>query len=175
ACAAAAIPRGPSPTFSAVRGHPGRQPSETRRPPSPLPAGPGTARGSAACRSAAGSGPAPKTIPGSGPGTTRRPPTPGRRGRGGDARGRKVKGTIHWVSASHAVPAEVRLYDNLFSVPKPDEVEDVKTVLNPRSLETLTGCRVEPSLAGAAPESRYQFERQGYFCVDGPDSLAAGL
>ncbi len=95
--------------------------------------------------------------------------------RGGDSRGRKVKGTIHWVSASHAVPAEVRLYDNLFSVPKPDEVEDVKTVLNPRSLETLTGCRVEPSLAGAAPESRYQFERQGYFCVDGPDSLPAGL
>src|SRR5205809_3007677 len=95
--------------------------------------------------------------------------------RGGDSRGRKVKGTIHWVSASHAVPAEVRLYDNLFSVAKPDEVEDVKTVLNPRSLETLTGCRVEPSLAGAAPESRYQFERQGYFCVDGPDSLPAGL
>jgi len=95
--------------------------------------------------------------------------------RGGDARGRKVKGTIHWVSASHSVPAEVRLYDNLFSVPKPDEVEDFKSVLNRHSLEVLTGCRVEPFLAGAEPGSRYQFERQGYFCVDSFESSPSGL
>ena len=95
--------------------------------------------------------------------------------RGADSRGRKVKGTIHWVSAAHAVPADVRLYDHLFSVPKPDEAEDFKSVLNPKSLEVLTGCRVEPSLAGAAPASRYQFERQGYFCVDSLDSSSARL
>src|SRR6059036_1455232 len=95
--------------------------------------------------------------------------------RGGDARGRKVKGTIHWVSASHSVPAEVRLYDNLFSVPKPDEVEDFKSVLNRHSLEVLTGCRVEPFLAGAETGSRYQFERQGYFCVDSLESSLSGL
>ncbi len=95
--------------------------------------------------------------------------------RHGDSRGRKVKGTIHWVSAAHSVPADVRLYDHLFSVPKPDEAEDFKSVLNPKSLEVLTGCRVEPSLAGAAPESRYQFERQGYFCVDSLDSSSARL
>ena len=95
--------------------------------------------------------------------------------RRGDSRGRKVKGTIHWVSAAHSVPADVRLYDHLFSVPKPDEAEDPKSVLNPKSLEVLTGCRVEPSLAGATPESRYQFERQGYFCVDSLDSSSARL
>ena len=95
--------------------------------------------------------------------------------RRGDSRGRKVKGTIHWVSAAHSVPADVRLYDHLFPVPKPDEAEDFKSVLNPKSLEVLTGCRVEPSLAGAAPESRYQFERQGYFCVDSLDSSSARL
>src|SRR6267143_1905653 len=86
--------------------------------------------------------------------------------RGGDSRGRKVKGTIHWVSAPHALVADVRLYDTLFTVPKPDEAEDLKSVLNPRSLEALRDCRVEPALAGAPPGSRYQFERQGYFCVD---------
>jgi glutaminyl-tRNA synthetase len=90
--------------------------------------------------------------------------------RGGDAQGRKVKGTIHWVSAAHALEAEVRLYDHLFSVPKPDEAENWKSVLNPNSLTILTGCRLEPSLKGAAPGSRYQFERQGYFCVDTVDS-----
>jgi len=95
--------------------------------------------------------------------------------RRGDSRGRKVKGTIHWVSAAHSVPADVRLYDHLFSVPKPDEAEDPKSVLNPKSLEVLTGCRVEPSLAGATPESRYQFERQGYFCVDSLDSSSGRL
>ena len=86
--------------------------------------------------------------------------------------GRKVRGTIHWVSAAHAVEAEVRLYDHLFAKINPEEVDeggDYTDALNPASLETLTGCRVEPSLAGAPPGSRYQFERQGYVCVD-PDS-----
>jgi glutaminyl-tRNA synthetase len=93
--------------------------------------------------------------------------------RGGDSPdGRKVRGTLHWVSAAHSLPAEVRLYDHLFAKPDPDDVEegaDFTANLNPDSLEVLTSCRVEPSLAGAAPGSRYQFERQGYFCVD-PDS-----
>src|SRR5581483_10325203 len=89
--------------------------------------------------------------------------------RGGDARGRKVKGTIHWVSAAHAVDAEVRLYDHLFLTPRPDEGEDLRAALNPRSLEVLTGCKLEPSLAVVAPESRFQFERQGYFCADWKD------
>jgi glutaminyl-tRNA synthetase len=86
--------------------------------------------------------------------------------------GRKVKSTIHWVSAAHAVDAEVRLYDNLFSKENPDEVEegqDFTSNLNSNSLEVLTGCKVEPSLRDAAPGARYQFERMGYFCVD-PDS-----
>jgi glutaminyl-tRNA synthetase len=94
--------------------------------------------------------------------------------RGGAAPdGRKVQGTIHWVSAAHALPAEVRLYDHLFRNPDPENVPegtDYKVNLNPKSLETLTACQVEPSLAGAAPGSRYQFERQGYFCVDSKDS-----
>jgi glutaminyl-tRNA synthetase len=89
--------------------------------------------------------------------------------------GRKVKGTIHWVSAAHALKAEVRLYDRLFAVANPDaEAEragpDFTAYLNPKSAETLTHCYVEPSLAKAAPESRYQFERIGYFCVDAVDS-----
>ncbi len=82
---------------------------------------------------------------------------------------RKVKGTIHWVSAAHALEAEVRLYDHPFTKEDPEDVgegSDLTANLNPNSLETLTGCRVEPSLAGAAPGSRYQLERQGYFCVD---------
>jgi glutaminyl-tRNA synthetase len=88
--------------------------------------------------------------------------------------GRKVKSTIHWVSAAHAVDAEVRLYDNLFTKENPDEVEegqDFTANLNPNSLEVLTGCKVEPSLRDAAPGARYQFERMGYFCVD-TDSTA---
>jgi glutaminyl-tRNA synthetase len=93
--------------------------------------------------------------------------------RGGAAPdGRKVKGTLHWVSAAHTVKAEVRLYDRLFVQEDPGDVEegtDFTASLNPDSLEILTACRVEPSLADAAPGSRYQFERQGYFCVD-PDS-----
>ena len=83
--------------------------------------------------------------------------------------GRKVKGTIHWVSADHCLPAEVRLYDRLFMVPDPRS-DDLTTDLNPDSLKVLKDCRVEPSLAGTAPESRYQFERLGYFCVDSRDS-----
>jgi len=91
--------------------------------------------------------------------------------------GRKVRGTLHWVSAAHSLEAEVRLYDRLFLKPNPLEVEegqDFTANLNPNSLEILTSCRVEPSLAGAAPGSRYQFERQGYFCVD-PDSTDGKL
>jgi glutaminyl-tRNA synthetase len=83
--------------------------------------------------------------------------------------GRQVKSTIHWVSAAHAIPAEVRLYDTLFLKSNPGDDEDggdFTTSLNPKSLEVLTECRLEPSLAGASPGSRYQFERQGYFCVD---------
>ncbi|HYG99862.1 MAG TPA: glutamine--tRNA ligase/YqeY domain fusion protein [Terriglobales bacterium] len=86
--------------------------------------------------------------------------------------GRKVKGTIHWVSAAHAVDAEVRIYENLFTKPNPGDVEegqDFTANLNPNSLEVLTGCKLEPSLAGAQVGNRYQFERLGYFCVD-PDS-----
>jgi glutaminyl-tRNA synthetase len=87
--------------------------------------------------------------------------------------GRKVRGTLHWVSAPHSLEAEVRLYDRLFEKANPGGEKggaDFKTSLNPNSLETLTSCRVEPSLAGAAPGSRYQFERLGYFCVDSVDS-----
>jgi glutaminyl-tRNA synthetase len=83
--------------------------------------------------------------------------------------GRKVRGTIHWVSVAHAVQAEVRLYDHLFAKLNPEDVDeggDYKDALNPSSLETLTRCQVEPSLVGAEPGSRYQFERTGYFCVD---------
>ncbi|KPK82152.1 MAG: glutamine--tRNA ligase [Phycisphaerae bacterium SM23_33] len=98
--------------------------------------------------------------------------------RGGDAPdGRKVKSTLHWVSAAHALEAEVRLYDHLFTKEDPADVpegEDWKANLNPNSLEVLPSCRVEPSLAGAAAGSRYQFERLGYFCVD-PDSTAGRL
>jgi len=92
--------------------------------------------------------------------------------------GRKVKATLHWVSAAHSLPAEVRLYDHLFlKTNASDEKEsaDFKTYLNPNSLETLTSCRVEPTLAGAAPGSRYQFERLGYFCVDTKDSSDQSL
>jgi glutaminyl-tRNA synthetase len=89
--------------------------------------------------------------------------------RGGDA-GRKIKGTIHWVSAAHAVEAEVRLYDTLFSSPKPDDLDDWKAGINPASLETVPGSRVEPSLADPVPAARFQFERTGYFAVDSRDS-----
>ncbi|MFQ5650198.1 MAG: glutamine--tRNA ligase/YqeY domain fusion protein [bacterium] len=80
--------------------------------------------------------------------------------------GRKVKSTLHWVSAAHAMEAEVRLYDRLFETPNPAAAPDSRQCLNPNSLQVLRGCKVEPSLAKAQPGSRYQFERQGYFCVD---------
>jgi glutaminyl-tRNA synthetase len=88
---------------------------------------------------------------------------------GGPAAGRKVKGTIHWVSARHGVTAEVRLYDRLFTVANPGG-EDWKGLLNPASMEVLTDCRLEPGLGNAHPEERFQFERCGYFSVDPRDS-----
>ena len=98
--------------------------------------------------------------------------------RGGDAPdGRKVKATLHWVSASHAVEAEVRQYEQLFSTPTPEDVPEGKTFLdnlNPNSLEVLTGCKLEPSLSAAQPGQRFQFERIGYYCVD-PDSQPGAL
>src|SRR5204863_6924274 len=90
---------------------------------------------------------------------------------------RKVKGTIHWVSAAHVVEAEVRLYDHLFAKPDPDEVEEGQTFLanlNAKSLEVLPRAYVEPSVQGAPAGSRYQFERLGYFVVD-RDSTAGKL
>jgi glutaminyl-tRNA synthetase len=93
--------------------------------------------------------------------------------RGGDAPDhRKVKATLHWVSASRAETVEVRLYDNLFSVPDPsgEEGKDFTEFLNPNSLEVLKDCRLEPSLAEANPEDRFQFERMGYFCADRTDT-----
>jgi glutaminyl-tRNA synthetase len=99
--------------------------------------------------------------------------------RGGTAPdGRKVRGTLHWVSAPHSVPAEVRLYDRLFSVPNPLQVEEGQDWiehLNPDSLEVLNDSRVEPSLAGAEPGAIVQFERNGYFCVDSVDSSPEAL
>jgi glutaminyl-tRNA synthetase len=90
--------------------------------------------------------------------------------RGGDAPdGRKVKSTLHWVSAPHAVDAEVRLYDRLFITPNPDNTEEGKDYfsnLNTNSLKVLNDCKVETSLKNAKPGDIYQFERQGYFCVD---------
>ena len=98
--------------------------------------------------------------------------------RGGNAPdGRKVKSTIHWVSAAHALEAEVRLYENLFTKENPNDVEngaDFMSNVNRNSLEVLTSCRIEPFLAGAAPGNRYQFERKGYFCVD-PDTTPKKL
>ena len=89
---------------------------------------------------------------------------------GKNPEGRKVKGVIHWVPAAEAMPAEIRLYDRLFSVPQPGAGgRDFRGDLNPESLRTLTGCMLEPSLASAEPGERFQFEREGYFVVD-PDS-----
>jgi len=99
--------------------------------------------------------------------------------RGGDAPdGRKVKGTLHWVSAEHSLPAEARLYDHFFVKENPNEVEagkDYTDYINPNSLETLRDCRVEPSLADTQPGERCQFERLGYFCVDAKDSKPDAL
>ena len=89
--------------------------------------------------------------------------------------GRRVRGTLHWVSVRHAVEAEVRLYDRLFRVKNPQEItDDFAGALNPDSLVVRPTCFVEPGLEGAQPESRYQFERLGYFCVD-PDSTPEKL
>jgi glutaminyl-tRNA synthetase len=91
--------------------------------------------------------------------------------------GRMVKGTLHWVSAQHALDAEVRLYEHLFTRPDPEDVPegvDWRTNLNPDSLQVVTGCKAEPTLAGTTPGTRCQFLRQGYFCVD-PDSSDARL
>ncbi|BEN53238.1 glutamine--tRNA ligase [Serratia marcescens] len=90
------------------------------------------------------------------------------------ADGRKVKGVIHWVSAAHALPAEIRLYDRLFSVPNPGAAEDFLSTINPESLVIKHGF-VEPSLAAAQPEKAYQFEREGYFCADNRHSSAEHL
>ncbi len=96
--------------------------------------------------------------------------------RGGDAPdGRKVKATIHWVSAADAIDGELRLYDRLFTKENPEDLaegEDFTKNLNPKSLEVLTGCKLEPALAAKKPLERVQLERIGYFCVD-PDSTAA--
>ena len=97
--------------------------------------------------------------------------------RGGSAPdGRKVKGTIHWVSARHAVAAEVRVYERLFTAANPDTAKaaggSYRDLLNPNSLEILRGCRLEPALVEAGTEERYQFERLGYYCLDAVDSTA---
>jgi glutaminyl-tRNA synthetase len=98
--------------------------------------------------------------------------------RGGDSPdGRRVKATLHWVSAAHAIPIEVRLYDRLFSVPDPERSTEGGTfldALNPSSLEVLRNCQAEPSISSVRVPDRLQFERLGYFCVD-PDSSANGL
>ncbi len=95
--------------------------------------------------------------------------------RGGDTPdGRKVKSTIHWVSARHAIQADVRMYERLFTAENPDEGEDVNLVINPNSLEVLKNCYLEPSLAQANPGDKFQFERTGYFCLD-PDSTPEKL
>jgi glutaminyl-tRNA synthetase len=97
---------------------------------------------------------------------------------GANPQGRKVKGVIHWVSAQHGVPAEIRLYDRLFSHPTPDATRDgknYKEYINPDSLHTLTQCIVEPSLAESAPGESFQFEREGYFCRDSRLSTESNL
>jgi glutaminyl-tRNA synthetase len=99
--------------------------------------------------------------------------------RGGNAPGgRRVRGTSHWVSAEHAIPAEVRLYDRLFNKPHPMNVKDGSKFtdhINPDSLKTTTQCKLESSLKSAQKGSQYQFERLGYFCVDSDDSTEQHL
>jgi glutaminyl-tRNA synthetase len=90
---------------------------------------------------------------------------------GGPNANRKVKGTIHWVSADHSIDAEVRLYDRLFTVPEPGDTADFRESINPHSLEVVTA-KLEPSLSGARPDERYQFERLGYFALDGNNRQA---
>lgn len=96
--------------------------------------------------------------------------------RGGDAPdGRKVQGTIHWVSATESLACEVRLYDRLFTEPEPDSLEDPMSALNPASLVVVAGARIEPSVAQDAIGTRYQFERTGYFVSDTVDSQPGAL
>ena len=90
---------------------------------------------------------------------------------GGPNANRKVKGTIHWVSADHSIDAEVRLYDRRFTVPEPGDTADFRESINPHSLEVVTA-KLEPSLSGARPDERYQFERLGYFALDGNNRQA---
>ena len=98
-------------------------------------------------------------------------------GSGSEASQRKVKGTLHWVSAKHAISAEVRLYDRLFNDEAPDghKDKDYKDFINPDSLKILTNCKLEPSLKDAKPETKFQFQRIGYFCVDKKDSKPGAL
>jgi glutaminyl-tRNA synthetase len=100
-----------------------------------------------------------------------------RSGSGTEASQRKVKGTLHWVSAKHAISAEVRLYDRLFNDEAPDghKDKDYKDFINPESLKIIKNCKLEPSLKNAEPESKYQFQRIGYFCVDKKDSKPGAL
>jgi glutaminyl-tRNA synthetase len=91
---------------------------------------------------------------------------------GKNPEGRKVKGVIHWVAEKQSLPAEIRLYDRLFTVPNPDSEANFLDAINPRSLKILSDCRVEASLGSAVPGSRFQFERNGYFCLDTVDSTA---
>ncbi len=96
--------------------------------------------------------------------------------KGGDAPdGRKVKSTLHWVSADHAIDAQVRLFENLFTMENPGAEDDFKTCINENSRKVLTGCKIEPELLNAAPGFRCQFERLGYFCVDRKDSTPGHL
>ena len=90
---------------------------------------------------------------------------------------KKVKGTIHWVSAEHAIDAEIRLYDRLFTVEDPlsDKDKDFKELINPHALDIIKNCKLEPSLSNAEKGERFQFERLGYFCVDSVDSLKERL
>ncbi|MDE2821978.1 MAG: glutamine--tRNA ligase, partial [Chloroflexota bacterium] len=95
--------------------------------------------------------------------------------RGGQAPdGRRVRGTIHWVSAEHALDAEVRLYEHLFTSERPDDDDDFMSTLNPDSMQVIRDAKVEPSLADAVPGEKFQFERTGYFAVD-PDSRSGAL
>lgn len=94
---------------------------------------------------------------------------------GKNPEGRKVKGVVHWVSEQHSIPAEIRLYDRLFSHPNPEALPNFLDALNPDSLDILTQCRVEASLAAAEPESCFQFERTGYFCLDSIDNAGNKL
>jgi glutaminyl-tRNA synthetase len=91
--------------------------------------------------------------------------------------GRKVKGTSHWVSIPHCIEAEVRIYDRLFNKSNPAEKKDaeINSLINPDSLKILKGCKLEPSLASVQPGERYQFLRQGYYCVDSVDSRPGNL